>query len=174
MLRSGNDAAVAIANTVAGSMENFVYLMNEYATTIGMKNTNFNNPTGEFDERHYTTASDMQKLVLHAMSIPEFCEIVKCQSYSIPPTEQNKSARKVTNKNHFVSNLLRNDYYYKYSTGIKSGYSPEAKSCIAASAQRGNVHLAALVFGAETKDNVALSFTDCRDMFDYVFETKIL
>lgn len=169
MLASASDAANVLAENTSGSIEEFVALMNKKAKELGMKNTNFNNPTGEFDERHYTTASDMQKLVLHAMSIPEFCEIVKCQSYSIPPTEQNKSARKVTNKNHFVSNLLRNDYYYKYSTGIKSGYSPEAKSCIAASAEKGSIHLGALIFGADTEDNVALSFTDCRDMFDYVF-----
>lgn len=173
MLGSASDAANVLAENTSGSIDEFVVLMNDKAKKLGMDNTNFTNPTGEHDERHYTTPKDMSKLVLHAMTIPEFCEIVKCPSYSIPPTEKNKSARKITNKNHFVSNLLRSDYYYKHSTGIKTGYSPEAKSCIAASAQRGNVHLAALVFGAETKDNVALSFTDCRDMFDYVFENYV-
>lgn len=173
MLSSASDAANVLAEKTSGSIDDFVLLMNEKAKELGMKNTNFTSPTGEHDERHYTTAGDMSKLVLHAMKIPEFCEIVKCQSYSIPPTEKNNSARKITNKNHLVSNLLRNDYYYKYSTGIKTGYSPEAKSCIAASAQKGNISLVAVVLGAQTEDNVALSFTDCRNMFDYVFENYV-
>lgn len=173
MLGSASDAANVLAEKTSGSIDEFVVLMNEKAKKLGMENTNFTSPTGEHDERHYTTARDMSKLVMHAMKIPEFCEIVKCQSYSIPPTEKNDSARKITNKNHLVSNLLRNDYYYKYATGIKTGYSPEAKSCIAASAQKGNISLVAVVLGAQTEDNVALSFTDCRDMFEYVFDNYV-
>lgn len=173
MLGSASDAANVLAEKTSGSIDEFVVLMNEKAKKLGMENTNFTSPTGEHDERHYTTARDMSKLIMHAMKIPEFCEIVKCQSYSIPPTEKNDSARKITNKNHLVSNLLRNDYYYKYATGIKTGYSPVAKSCIAASAQKGNISLVAVVLGAQTEDNVALSFTDCRDMFEYVFDNYV-
>jgi len=173
MLESASDAASVLAEKTSGSIEKFVSLMNEKAHSLGMKNTNFTNPTGEHDERHYTTASDMAILTRYAMGISEFCEVVKCQSYSIPATEKNHTSRKITNRNHFVSNLLRNDYYYKYSTGIKTGYSPEAKSCIAASAEKNGMALIAIVFEAETQDNVAQSFTDCRDMFDFVFENYV-
>lgn len=169
LLGSAADATNALAENTSGSIENFVSLMNEKAEKLGMKNTHFTNPTGSHDERHYTTAQDMAKLASYAMEIPEFSEIVKCDSYSIPATEKCATARKVVNRNHFVSNLLRNDYYYKYSTGIKTGYSVEAKSCIAASAIKGNVSLIALVFGAETVENVAQSFKDCKNLFDAAF-----
>ena len=173
MLSSASDAANLLAEKTAGSIDGFVTLMNERAKELGMENTNFTNPTGEHDERHYTTASDMAKLTRVVMQNETFAEIVKTQSYSIPATEKSRTARKITNRNHFVSNLLRNDYYYKYSTGIKTGYTPEAKSCIAASAQKNSMSLLALVFGAETKDNIAQSFQDCRYMFDYVFENYV-
>ncbi len=169
LLASASDAANVLAEQTSGSIEKFVALMNERAKELGMGNTNFTNPTGEHDERHYTTARDMAKLARYAMSIGEFCEIVKSESYNIPPTEKSDTARKITNRNHFVSKLLRSDYYYKYSTGIATGYTPEAKSCIAASAQNKGMNLLSLVFEAETEDNVAQSFTDCKNMFDFVF-----
>ena len=170
LLGSASDAAYVLAEKTSGSIEEFVLLMNKKAAKLGMNDTNFTNPTGEHDERHYTTARDMSRLAIHAMKINEFCEIVKCDSYSILPTEKSSSTRKVVNRNHFVSKLLRNDYYYKYSTGIKTGYSSQAKSCIAASAKKNNMSLIALVFSAETVDNVAQSFSDCINMFDYVFQ----
>lgn len=170
LLGSASDAANVLAEKAGGSIEKFVLMMNERAKQLGMDKTNFTNPSGEHDERHYTTAEDMAKLVLHAMKINDFAEIVKADSYSIPATEKSSSARKVTNRNHFVSKLLRTDYYYKYATGIKTGYTEEAKSCIAASAQKNSISLIAIVFEAQTVDNKVQSFTDCANMFDYVFE----
>lgn len=173
LLGSASDAANVLAEKTSGSIEKFVVLMNEKAKSLGMKDTNFTNPTGEHDERHYTTARDMTKLVVYAMSSDEFREIVKCDSYSIPATNKNTSAHKVVNTNHFVSRLKRGDYYYKYSTGIKTGYTQEAKSCIAASAKKNGMELVALVFGAETVDNVAQSFKDCKNMFEFTFENYV-
>ncbi len=173
LLSSASDAANVLAENTSGSIEEFVKLMNSRAKKLGMKNTNFTNPTGEHDERHYTTALDMAILSRTAMQNETFQEIVKCQSYSIPATEKSHTARKITNRNHFVSNLLRNDYYYKYSTGIKTGYTVEAKSCIAASAEKNSMKLLALVFEAETIDNVAQSFADCKAMFDFVFDNYV-
>lgn len=173
LLSSASDAANVLAENTSGSIEEFVKLMNSSAKKLGMKNTNFTNPTGEHDERHYTTAEDMAILARKAMQNETFREIVKCQSYSIPATEKSHTARKITNRNHFVSNLLRNDYYYKNSTGLKTGYTPEAKSCIAASAEKNGMSLLALVFEAETVDNVAQSFADCKNMFDFVFSNYV-
>lgn len=169
LLSSASDAANLLAEKTSGSIEEFVKLMNSRAKELGMENTNFTNPTGAHDERHYTTAEDMSILARKAMENETFREIVKSESYSIPATEKSPAARKITNRNHFVSSLLRKDYYYKYATGIKTGYSTAAKSCIAASAERNGMSLLALVFEAETVDNVAQSFSDCKNMFDYVF-----
>lgn len=169
LLSSASDAANLLAEKTSGSIEEFVKLMNSRAKELGMNNTNFTNPTGSHDERHYTTAEDMSILARKAMENETFREIVKSESYSIPATEKSPTARKITNRNHFVSSLLRKDYYYKNATGIKTGYSTAAKSCIAASAEKNGISLLALVFEAETVDNVAQSFSDCKNMFDYVF-----
>lgn len=173
MLSSASDAANLLAEKTSGSIDEFVKLMNKRAEELGMKNTCFANPTGEHDERHYTTATDMAILVREAMKNETFAEIVKAKSYSIPATEKCHTARKITNRNHFVSNLLRKDYYYQHSTGIKTGYSNEAKSCIAVSAQKGSISLLALIFEADTVDNIALSFQDAKNLFDYVFENYV-
>jgi len=170
LLNSASDCANLLAEKSSGSIDEFVKLMNARAKELEMVNTNFTNPTGAHDERHYTTADDMSILVRTAMENENFREIVKCQSYSIPATEKCHTARKIVNRNHFVSNLLRNDYYYEYATGIKTGFSVEAKSCIAASAEKNGMSLLALIFKADTVDNVAQSFSDCRAMFDYVFD----
>ena len=170
LLSSAADAANVLAQGVGGSIDKFVEKMNLKAKDLGLKKTNFTNPTGAHDERHISTANDMAKIARYAMGIPEFREIVKTQSYNIMATEQYKNERKIINRNHFVSTLQRRDYYYKYSTGIKTGYTVEAKSCIAASVKKNNVELLCLIFGANTQDNVAMSFVDCKNMFDYVFE----
>ena len=173
MLESASDAANVLAEKTFGSIEEFVKQMNKRAGELGMKNTNFTNPTGNHDERHYTTAADMAVLSRYAMSIPEFRDIIKCDSYSIPPTEKNQNTRKAVNRNHLVSRLVRNDYYYSYATGMKSAYSAEAKSCLAATATRKSVSVLALVFGATTENNIAQSYADCREMFDFVFRNYI-
>lgn len=170
LLSSAADAANVVAEHIGGSIDGFVAMMNKKAASLGMKNTNFVNPVGDHDERHYSTPRDMSLLALHAMSIPEFCEIVKCDSYSIPATEKYRDSRTIVNGNHLVSRLRRGDYYYKYATGIKTGYTSKAKSCIAASAEKNGMQLLALVFGAKTVDGKTQSFTDCINMFNYVFD----
>ena len=173
MLASATDAVNVLSEHIGGSIEGFVAMMNEKAKELGMKNTSFTNPVGTHDERHYTTASDMAKLAVYAMKIPEFCDIVKSEIYIIPATEKYKNERKLTNRNYFVSRLLRREYYYKYATGIQTGYTNEAKSCIAASAKRNDIELLALVFEATTEDETVMSFVDCKNMFDYVFSNYV-
>lgn len=173
MLVSAADAANVLAEHIGGSIDGFVAMMNDKAKELGMKNTVFTNPAGVHDERHYTTAEDMAKLSLYAMKIPEFCEIVKSEVYIIPATEKYKNERKLTNRNYFLSSLLRRDYYYKYATGIKTGYTNEAKSCIAASAKKNGMELLALVFEATTENEMALSFVDCKNMFEFVFSNYV-
>ncbi len=169
MLTSAADASNVLAEHTSGSIEKFVEAMNKKAAELGMKGTNFTNPIGNHDERHYTTAKDMAKLCMYAMKNESFCEIVKTATYSIPATEKCDKERKLINKNYLVSTGIRNDYYYKYATGLKTGYTKEAKSCIAASAQKGEKKLLCLIFKADTEDGKAISFTDCKNLFEFVF-----
>ncbi len=101
MLRSGNDAAVAIAEHVGGSMEGFVYKMNEKAEYLGLENTHFRNPHGLDAPQHYSSAEDLARLTAYALKNPVFRKIVSTQVKTVPwPGEQ--WHRKWYNKNKML------------------------------------------------------------------------
>lgn len=108
MLRSGNDAAVTIAEHVGGSEEGFVYMMNEKAKWLGMTNTHFDNPHGLDSETHYSTAYDMAILTRYAMENKIFQEISGTETYM---AESRSYSWK--NKNRLLTQ------FYEYCTGGK-------------------------------------------------------
>ena len=89
MLNSGNDAAVAIAEHIAGSVPEFVKLMNDKVRKMGLKNTSFDNPHGLDSENHYTTAYDFAQITREAMKNPKFAEIVATKTKKIPWADNN-------------------------------------------------------------------------------------
>ena len=133
MLRSGNDAAVAIAETVDGSLDGFVYLMNQKAEEIGMKYTHFANPHGLDDhEDHYSTAYDMAMLTRYAMKNDTYKKIAGTESYR-SESSNNKWDRVWKNKNKLLTSL------YEYSTGGKTGYTKRAKRTLVSTAEKDGV-----------------------------------
>ena len=128
MLISGNDAAVATAETVGGSYDRFVEMMNEKAAAIGAHDSHFANPNGLTDPNHYTTAEDMVKIAAYAMKNPDFRDIVKRKTY--PMTYRNGIYRNVQNRNEFLSSG------YEGANGIKTGMTEAAGDCLVASAER--------------------------------------
>lgn len=156
MLASGNDAAVAIAEHVGGSVDAFVDMMNKKAQEIGAYDTHFMNPNGLPVEGHYTTAYDLALISAYAMRNPSFCEIVKTQ-YKTLPWEGHEWDRVVKNKNKILWN-------YEGGNGIKTGFTKEAGRCLAAAAQRDNMQLVSVVLSAPNM------FEDCMALMDYGFE----
>lgn len=136
MLRSGNDAATAIAEHIGGSEEGFAYMMNEKAKLIGMERTSFRNPTGLNQDGHYSTANDMAKLVAYAMRNATFREIVKTQMKTAPNPNENWNY-KWRNKNKMLT-------LYDGADGVKTGYTNLAKRCLASSATRDGRQLAVI------------------------------
>lgn len=138
MLRSGNDAAVAIAEHVGGSVEGFVFLMNQKAAEIGMNNTHFSNPHGLDDsDNHYSTAYDMAILTRYAMKNEKYRKISGTKVYYAPhPTEE--WPREWHNKNRLLTEL------YEYCTGGKTGYTKLAKRTLVTTATKGNLNLIAV------------------------------
>lgn len=131
MLRSGNDAAVAIAEHIGGSVEGFVYMMNQKAQEIGMMNTEFSNPHGLDDhENHYSTAYDMALLTKYAMENKEYQKVSSTKVYK---SEDGKYVWK--NKNKLLTQL------YKYSTGGKTGYTKRANRTLVSTASKDDLHL---------------------------------
>jgi len=153
MLRSGNDAAVAIAEYVGGSVDGFVYLMNKKAKEIGMANTHFANPHGLDDhEDHYSTAYDMALLMRYAMQNKTFKKIAGTKVYRAPnPTEDWDRVWK--NKNRLLTK-------YKYATGGKTGYTKRAKRTLVSSALKGDMSLIAVTLNDPDDWNDHISMYD--------------
>lgn len=152
MLRSGNDAAMAIGKHIAGDIENFVKLMNEKAEEIGANNTNFTNPHGLHDDNHYTTAYDLALITSRAMEVEKFKEISKTKSW-IANRE----------KNNIFYNKNKTLWEYEGGDGVKTGYTTKAGRCLVASATRNGMKLIAVVL------NDYNWFNDCYVLMDYGF-----
>nr|WP_239587005.1 D-alanyl-D-alanine carboxypeptidase family protein [Bacillus ectoiniformans] len=142
MLRSGNDAAVAIAEHVGGSKEGFVYLMNEKAKEIGMKHTYFANPHGLDDhEEHLSTAYDMALLTQYAMKNETYRKVAGTKVYRAPNPEE-KWDRIWHNKNRLLTEK------YEYCTGGKTGFTKRAKRTLVTTAAKGDMELIAVTLNA--------------------------
>lgn len=154
MLRSGNDAALAIANYVSKDTDSFVKLMNEKAKKIGMTNTEFNNPSGlDEEEGNYSTAYDMAILMSYAYKNEEFKKITGTKKYSLK-----------TNKNTYIwhnKNKLLNSY--KYTTGGKTGYTKIAKRTLVTTASKNNMDLVVVTL------NDGNDWEDHKNLFEYGF-----
>ncbi|UOE92418.1 D-alanyl-D-alanine carboxypeptidase family protein [Alkalihalobacillus sp. LMS39] len=158
MLRSGNDSAVAIAEHVGGSLDGFIYMMNEKAREIGMTRTVFNNPHGLDDhEEHYSTAYDMALLTKYAMENETYREVSSTKSYRAPQ-EGEKWDRIWQNKNRLLTQL------YKYSTGGKTGYTKRANRTLVSTATKDDLDLIAVTLNAPS------DWHDHMNMFNWAFE----
>lgn len=133
MLRSGNDAATAIAEHVGGSEEGFVHLMNEKVKLLGLKNTHFQNPHGLDAKEHYSSADDLAVITAYALHNPYFKKIVGTPSWKAP-NPNNPWDYKWANKNK----MLR---LYEGADGVKTGFTKIAKRCLVSSATRNGQQL---------------------------------
>lgn len=141
MLESANDAALALAEHISGSKDEFAKLMNKKAAELGAKDSNFVNPNGLYDEKHYTTAYDLAIIGKKAMENATFREIVSTEYYEIKPTNKQPQTRYMYNINRMIRG---NKYRYEGIDGIKTGYTTKSKNTIVASASRGNQKLIAV------------------------------
>lgn len=151
MLVSGNDAAVALAEIIGGSQENFVKMMNEKAKELGCRNTHFVNPNGLFDEDHYTTARDMAVISMEAMKDPAFRKIVLATSWKADREES--SYVTFPNKNKTV-------YEYQGGNGIKIGYTTDSGRTLVASSERDGKTMICVVMSAPDWFNDAYRLMD--------------
>ncbi|MDD2218254.1 MAG: D-alanyl-D-alanine carboxypeptidase [Eubacteriales bacterium] len=151
MLRSGNDAALALAHIIGGNVENFVDMMNIRAAELGCVNTNFVNPNGLFDENHYTTAREMAIITAEAMKNDDFRKIVSAQQYNACREENNYTY--FYNKNKTV-------HQYKGGNGVKIGYTKKSGRTLVASAEREGKTVICVVMNAPDWFNDAYALMD--------------
>ncbi|MBR1747996.1 MAG: D-alanyl-D-alanine carboxypeptidase [Clostridia bacterium] len=153
MLRSGNDAAVALAIHCAGSIESFAGMMNLKAEELGLIDTHFVNPHGLHDPEHYTSAYDLCKIGCEAMKNPMFREIVNTKFVTVGEGE---NKRYWSNKNKILTT-------FDGGNGIKTGFTKNAGRCLIASATREGKTVVSVVL------NRYDMFSECRTMMEDAF-----
>ncbi len=179
MVGSSNDAAIVLAEHFSGSVEDFSIVMNEKAKELGCTSTNFVNPNGAHDENHYSTAYDLSLMAKYAMQNETFRKLVSTTSYKLPATNKYEKEDRLfttTNSLLIVNNNARADnYYYKYATGIKTGFTTPAKNCLIASANKGNLELLTVVLGAsQTDEGLSQRYLDTINLFKYGYSNYTL
>lgn len=159
LLRSGNDAAIALAIHVGGDVKGFAELMNNKAKELNLKNTNFVTPHGLDDPNHFTTASELAKLTDYALRNVKFSQIVKTTITTISINGNNKE---IKNTNELLCSNIEGVY------GVKTGFTNIAGRCLVTSVKRNNMDLIIVVLGADTRKDRA---QDTLKLIDYSFKT---
>ena len=159
IIASGNDAAVAMAEKIAGSEQAFVDMMNDKAKKIGMKNASFKNACGLDVEGHKMSARDIsimsRELIVKHPEIFDYSTI--WMDSIIHKTARGESRFDLVNTNKFLN-------MYTGATGLKTGYTSTAKYCMSATAERDGIQLIAVIMGGETKD---IRNSDACQLLDY-------
>lgn len=152
MLESANDAAIALAEAVGGSVSAFADMMNARAAELGAKNTHFETPNGLPNEAHVTSAYDLALIAQEAMKNETFRKIVSTESYNIPPTELQPETRYLHNTNKLLVSTskvyvdgVKRECKYEGILGIKTGYTKAAQSCLVAGAQRDGMEIIGVI-----------------------------
>ena len=151
MMHSGNDATVAVAEHIAGSVPAFVQMMNEKAGEIGAYNTHFVNPNGLPDDNHYTTAFDLAKIAAYGYSIPHFEEIVSRQEATYEWVKD--PSKQLRNENQML-------WLYRGGNGVKTGYTEAAGRCLVSAARRDGMQLVAVVLDSYYMWNDSIALLD--------------
>lgn len=157
MLCSGNDAAVALANHIGGSIEGFADMMNKKAKELGCVNSHFITPHGLDQEGHYTTAYELACITDYALNIPKFKEIVSTKGYTVTINAQSKA---ITNTNELLGNT---DGVY----GVKTGFTNGANRCLVTAYKSGDLDIITVVLGADTKK---IRTTDSINLIEYAYK----
>ena len=158
-IASGNDAVVALAEHLAGSVSKFVSLMNDKAKELKLENTHFANPHGLDDENHYTTAKDMAIMAKELVKHEKILEYTSIYEYYMPKPDGSKSWLVNTNK------LVR---FFDGVDGLKTGFTTSAQYCLTATAKKNNMRLISVVMGAATSD---LRSADTSKLLNYGFNS---
>ena len=161
MLPSGNDSAVAIAEHISGSVEDFVLLMNEEARKMGATHTNFTNPHGYHDEEHYTTAYDLYLMFQKCIEKKEFVKVISAKDYQVKITKADGNTRTVTWKqsNQYVNGLQETPENVTILGG-KTGTTNAAKACLIlyCKDQHLNPYIS-IIMGSETRTDLYANMT---------------
>ena len=147
MLKSGNDAALLLAQTLGGSTEHFVELMNAKAAELGMTHTNFVNPSGAYKRDQYSTARDMAILTCYALKNDLFRKIVSTVRYPIEANGVRERTMTMINSNKLISDPADSRLFYDCATGVKTGSTVQGGKCLVSAATKNGASVVAVLLG---------------------------
>lgn len=156
-IASGNDAAVAMAEFIGGSTEEFVNMMNAKVKELGLKNTNFMNVHGLDEENHYSSAYDMSQIAVELLKHEKILEYTSLYEEYLEKPDGTKSWLVNTNK------LVR---FYEGVDGLKTGYTSTAGYCLTSTAKKNNIRFVTVVMGVDTTEHRS---SDTTSMLNYAF-----
>ena len=159
IIASANDASVAVAEHIGGSVEGFVKMMNDKANEIGMKNTNFTNPHGLSDTDHYTTAYDISIMAKEMVKYDKFFSWSTVWIDHLEHTDKEREPTMLANTNKLIGK-------YEGLDSIKTGYHSKAGHCFAGTAKKGDFRLISVVLNAGNSNQ---RFDDTVKLLDYGF-----
>ena len=168
LLVSANEAACILAETVAGSQDAFVALMNQRAQELGCTGTHFVNPNGLHDPNHYSTAWDIYLFTREAMKNETFMKICGTASYVVPATNMSEE-RELYTTNSLISNWRIMGYQYDGADGIKTGSTEESGYCLVSSAKRSGRRLVAVVLGCKGNGATVESFSESAKLYNWAY-----
>lgn len=173
MIRSGNEGANLIAETVSGSIEAFVALMNSYVESLGLVNTHFENPNGLHNGNHYTSARDLATIAREAMQDETFRDIVRTTSFDLPKSNINRARNLSSRLTEFISNP-ESSSYYPYGIGIKTGYTSAAGHCFVGAAEKDGITFISVVLHCSgDAGNYRYCWRDTRRLMEYGFSQYV-
>lgn len=152
----GNDAAIQIAVSIAGSVEEFASLMNKKAEELRLQNTHFITPHGLDENEHYTTAYELAIIADYALNIDKICQVVKTKTYSVTI---NNNTKIITNTNELLG-------YLNGVEGVKTGFTNGAGRCLVTSVDRNDFNIITVVLGADTKK---IRTRDSIKLIEYIY-----
>lgn len=165
LVYSANDAANVLAEYIGGSTESFVSMMNTKIHDLGLKNTHFTNAYGLHDENHYTTASDLAKIMQYCLENENFRKLAGSASCAIPAT--NKSNPRLYNSTNEAI-IPNGPFYYTYLTAGKTGFTSNAGECLVSSSYKNDLELIGVILGSEGNEHNR--FVETKSLYEYGYQ----
>ncbi|MEG0918568.1 MAG: D-alanyl-D-alanine carboxypeptidase family protein [Anaerovoracaceae bacterium] len=164
LMASANECAIAIAEHISGTEEEFAKLMNKKAADLGLTDSNFTNASGLFNKNHYSTAHDLAMITSYAIKNPDFLRIFSTLSYTIPPSNIDKEPKLINNGHRMVK---LKSWEYHGVVGGKRGFITESKFNLITYANRDDMGLITVT----TKgDSERVNLEDTKNLFDYFYK----
>ena len=171
LLMSANEVCNGVAEHIAGSIENYVKMMNERAKEIGCTGTHFANTNGLWQKDHYTTAHDMALIAREAYKNPDFAKVAGTKYYNIPKTNKNKYGHPCHNHHGMLVAGNYPQYVYEYCVGGKTGYTNKCRYTLVTYGKKNGMTIVSVIMKAPnppwTEPN---EYTDTTQLLNYCFQ----